>query len=64
MRGPLGAVVATLIDAGWDARAPALRLRPNGDNRVEWHLVEVDSEAFGSHVDHQAILRDLRHDIG
>ncbi|CAK0848495.1 unnamed protein product, partial [Prorocentrum cordatum] len=70
VRGPIGTIRANLLDIGWEARTATMWARPehggrwewqaslqDGADHTEWHVVEVDSEAFGSVSDHQALLR-------
>ncbi|CAK0892144.1 unnamed protein product, partial [Prorocentrum cordatum] len=64
VRGPVGTLVAPLMDVGWDPRTAGTWSRPEVDGTItEWHLVESSSEAFGSFIDRQPILHDLREDI-
>ncbi|CAK0809774.1 unnamed protein product, partial [Prorocentrum cordatum] len=64
VRGPVGVLVATLMGAGWGPRTAGTWGRPEVDGTMtEWHLVESSSEAFGSFIDRQPILHDLREDI-
>ena len=58
MRGAISAVIATLLDAGWQCPQATKWRRTSGDTYVAWSLAGVEADAATDDL-----LDDLREDL-